>query len=347
LRTAAITAKVVSPQTISGEEFDSLSSRAGIYFSRARLEWIWEDARWLDMLAVVWYGERLAGLLPIAVCRAPQWPDPLYDVAGLTGDTRYTPSGTCLIAGHADVHGSMLFDTTLDECERRDVADRAVQSALEFARSRRLRCVALYTSAEETELTATLNSAGLRSRPAPSRHVIRWPEPTIDSYFASLSGVQRRHVRVDWRARDELGLEISTTDWESVIEPAAPLINESLVNHGYQSRSELVRMRLRRWNAVVGDSGFALYATAAGTCTGYVFCWRDGDRVTVHDPAFKHGSAPVDRASYLQLLIHGPLAACCDLGLSVLDLGIYADEPKRRRGAAEERVDHWVQQEEW
>jgi hypothetical protein len=35
-----------------------------------------------------------------------------------------------------------------------------------------------------------------------------------------------------------------------------------------------------------------------------------------------------------------------DLGLSVLDLGIYADELKRLRGAAEERIEHWVQHEE-
>jgi predicted N-acyltransferase len=347
LRTAAITAEVVSPHTISGEEVDSLSSRAGIHFSRARLEWLWEDARWLDMLAAVRCGGRLAGLLPIAVCRAPEWYDPLYDVSELTGDARLTPSGTCLIAGRGDVRGSMLFDPDLDQRERREVADRAVQAALHFARRRRLRCAALYVSAVETELSAMLGSAGLTPRPAPSRHVIRWPEPTIDSYFASLSAVQRKNVRGDWRTRDKLGLEICRTSWESVIEPAAPMINYTLVNHGYQSRHELVSMRLRRWSALVGDNGFALYATAAGKCTGYAFCWRDGDRVNVHDTAFNHGSGPADRASYLQLLIHGPVTACCELGLSKLDLGIYADEPKRLRGAAEERIDHWVQQEDW
>jgi hypothetical protein len=341
-----MTVDIVSTETISREEFEGLSSRAGMYFRRARLEWLWEDARWLDMLAAVRIGGRLAGLLPIAVCRTPQWSDPLYDVAGLTGEARFAPSGTCLIGGRADVHGSMLFDAALDQCERRAVAEGAVRSALGFARSQSLRGVALYISAEETELSAALDNAGLIPRPAPSRLIIRWPEPTIDSYFGILSGVQRKNVRGDWRARDKLGLEISTTDWKSVMELAAPLINDSLINHGYQSRSELVRMRLRRWNAVVGDSGFALCATAAGTCTGYAFCWSDCDRVAVHDVAFKHGSTAIDRASYLQLLIHGPLAACCDLGLSVLDLGIYVDELKRLRGAAEERIHHWVQQEE-
>jgi hypothetical protein len=318
-----------------------------MYFRRARLGWLWEDARWLDKLVAVRLGGRLAGLLPIAVGRAPQWSDPLYDVAALTGDPSYTPPGTCLLGGRADVHGSMLFDPAVDGRDRRTVAESAVRSALGFAHGQGLRCAALYVAAEETELSAALNDAGLVPRAAPNRLIVRWPEPTVDSYFATLSAVQRKNVRGDWRAREKLGLEIGITDWESVMAPAAPLINDSLVNHGYQSRSELVRMRLRRWKTVVGDSGFALYTTAEGTPTGYAFCWRDGDRVTVHDVAFKHGSTPVDRASYLQLLIHGPLRSCCEMGLSVLDLGIYVDELKRLRGAAEERIDHWLEQEEW
>jgi len=316
-----------------------------MYVSRSRLQWLWEDPRWLDLMAAVRYGDTLVGLLPIAVCRAPRWYDPLYDVSELTGDPGYAPSGTCLIGGRADLRASMLFDPALDHGERREVADRAVHSAMEFARAQSRRCVALYLPAEEAELSAALSDAGMTPRPAPGRHVIRWPEPTLDSYLASLTRSHRGIVRADWRIRDNLGLETKVTDWESVIAPAAPLISISLVNHGYASRSELVAMRLRRWHQVVGDRGFALCAIASGKCTGYAFCWHDGDRVIVADVAFAHGSAEVDRASYLELMIYGPLAACCDLGASVLDLGIYASEPKRLRGAAQEPQDQWVQQD--
>jgi hypothetical protein len=346
LLTAAVTVDIVPPDSISGEGFDKLSSRAGMYFRRSRFEWLWEDPRWLDVLAAVRYGGRLAGLLPIAVCRAPRWDNPLYDVAELTGQARYEPAGTCLIGGRADVRGSMLFDPALDRRERHAAAECAVRAAREFARKQGRRCAALYIPAEETELSAALSGAGMTPTPAPGRHVIRWPEPTLESYLAFLSRSHREIVRADWRTRDNLGLEVKTADWESAIEPAAPLINISLVNHGYPSRSELVRMRLRRWNAVIGDSAFALCAMAAGTCTGYAFCWRDGDRIIVHDVAFERGSSAIAHASYLDLLVYGPLAVCCDLGLSVLDLGIYSDAPKRLRGAAEEQVNQWVQREE-
>jgi hypothetical protein len=344
LLSATMTVEIVVPSSVPPEEFDRLSSRAGIFFRRGRLDWLREDPRWLDLLAAVRCGDRLVGLLPIAVCRATRWYDPLYDPPALTGEARYAPSGTCLIGGRADLHASMLFDPALDQSQRYEAAEHAVDSAQEWARKEGRRCVALYVAAEEAELGMALSGAGMTSRPAPGRHVIRWPEPTLGSYLASLTRTRRRNVRADWRTRDNLGLETKVTDWESVIAPAAPLINVTLVNHGYASRSELVRMRLRRWNEVIGDSGFALCAMASGRCTGYAFCWQDGNRVTVQDVAFERGSAAVHRASYLELLIYGPLAVCCDVGANVLDLGIYASEPKRLRGAVEEPLHLWVRQ---
>jgi hypothetical protein len=341
---AAVTVEIVTPGSLPADAAKSLSSRAGMLFSRPRLDWLWEDTRWTDLLVSVRVAGRLAGLLPLSVSRVPRWTDTMYDIIELTGDQRFAPSATCLIAGHADIRGSMLLDFTLPAAELHRVAEHAIRAALDFAGEQRCRCAAMYVADEEAELSAALDGAGMICLPAPGRNVIRWREPTLDSYLHMLSGSHRAIVRREWRKRAALGLEAMELDWECAIDAAAPLINEIQIRHGYASHTELVRRRLRRWGAVLGDRGFALRGEAAGRCTGYGFGWRDEGRITVSELAFQPGSpAEIDHATYLNLMIYTPLAICCRHGITALDLGIYADKPKRLRGAAAEPSHHWVQ----
>lgn len=347
LPSAALTAEIVTPGSVPGYAFDNLSSRAGVFFTKPRLEWVWEDARWADWLVAVRSGDRLVGLLPLSACRVPNWYDRLYDVSELAGDERLEPARTCLIGGRADILGSILLDFTLAADELRQVAGCAVGEALKFARIEQRRCVGLYIPEAEDELSFALAGAGMAARAAPERNVIRWPEPTLDAYLGVLKRSHREVVRRDWRKRTALGLEVTAADWDRSIDAAVPLINDIQLKHGQASHCELVRRRLRRWGSVVGNNGFALCGRAAGKCAGYAFGWYDRDRITMYELAFSPGSSSeVDHAAYLNLMIYIPLAMCCQRNISTLDLGIYADEPKRLRGAVGERAYHWVEPDE-
>jgi hypothetical protein len=344
LTSAALTAEIVAPGSLPGDAFDNLSSRAGVFFTKPRLEWVWEDARWADWLVAVWSEGRLAGLLPLSACRVPNWYDRLYDVSELTGDERLEPARTCLIGGRADILGSILLDFTRPADELRQVAGCAVREALNFAHKEQRRCAALYIPEAEDELSSALDGVGMAACAAPERNVIKWPEPTVDAYLGMLKRSHREVVRRDWRKRTALGLEVTAVDWETSIDAASPLINDIQLKHGQASHSELVRRRLLRWCSVVGNDGFALRGWAAGKCTGYAFGWYDRDRITMYELAFSPGSSSeVDHATYLNLMIYTPLAMCCQRNISTLDLGIYADGPKRLRGAAGERSYHWVE----
>lgn len=341
-----MTTEILLPEDLRPCELDSLSSRAGIFFARPRLAWIWEDRRWTDLLVTVRRGGILIGLLPASVSRLPAWPDELYDVNKAAGEADYEPLSTCLVGGRGDIRGSMLFGLALSGRERFAVADRAVELAADHARASGQRCAGLYISACETELSAALRRAGMRPLPAPARSVIRWPEPTIQSYLAHLSASHRAIVRRDWRKRDSLGVTSVPDEWDSVAPKAAPFIADVLRRHGYQTHPRLVLMRLRRWGALVGDRGFALRARAVGKDSGYAFGWHEPGVVTMYEVGLALDSSPLSRAAYMELLIYGPIAMACARGTSTLDLGIFADEPKRLRGATVEQSFHWTAQAE-
>jgi hypothetical protein len=337
-----LTARVVKVSDISVVEVDSLSSQAGMFFQRSRLEWAWEDARWDDWLVAVRQSGRLVGLLPLSAPRLARWPDQLYDIGALTDDWRYQPGSTCVLGGRTDVRASILLDGTLSRHARELAAVRAVAAALDFARARGLHCAAAYVAADEEEFSAGLAEAGLKARPAPQRSVIRWPEPTITSYLAHLPASHREIVRRDWRKRDALGVNSSTVGWIDAIAPAAPLISAVLEKHGFQTHPKLVAIRLRRWLAILGHRAFALKTEDAGGSTGYVFGWHDRGCTIVYELGFQRISKALDPLTYLELLVYGPLAAACGQGASVLDLGLYANEPKRLRGAIGQSVYHWA-----
>jgi len=342
LPSSDVTAEVVQPGHVPPHLVDALSSRAGLFASRPQLEWLWEDSRWADRLVAVSQAGRLVGLLPLSISRLPNWPDQLHDVSKAADEADCTASDTYLLGGRGDIRGSILLDFSLGERERCLVASQAVQVALHVARADRRHCAALYVPAEETELSAALRTAGLTPRPAPARSVIRWPAATLDSYLAFLAGSHREIVRRDWRRRDAMGLSATSVRWDQAIEPAAPLITAILAKHGYQTHAKLVAMRLRRWGTILGPNGFALRADAAGECLGYAFGWCDSNATIVYEVGLQFDGSALSRAAYLELLIYGPLTASCDRGLRVLDLGMFANEPKRLRGASHEPACHWI-----
>lgn len=235
---ADLAADVVKAGDLGAAEVDSLSSQAGMFFQRGRLEWAWDDARWDDWLVAVRQSGRLVGLLPVSAPRLPCWPDELYDLSALTDDSRYEPGSTCVLGGRTDVRASILLDADLGLRHRELAAIRAVTVALEFARARGLRCAAAYVPASETELSCALAEAGLTPRPAPGRSVIRWPEPTMTSYLAHLPASHRQIVRRDWRKRAALGLTSSAVAWTEVITCAAPLICAALQAHGFATHPD-------------------------------------------------------------------------------------------------------------
>jgi hypothetical protein len=85
-----------------------------------------------------------------------------------------------------------------------------------------------------------------------------------------------------------------------------------------------------------------LRADVAGECSGYSFGWSDGGTITMYEVGYHRGYSAASQATYLELLIYGPMAMSCDRGISVLDLGMFSDKPKRLRGATAEPVFHWV-----
>jgi hypothetical protein len=342
-RAAELTVGVVSAGDISTVEVDSLTSAAGMFFQRSRLEWAWEDSRWDDWLVAVRRSGRLVGLLPLSAPRLSRWPDELYNIGELTGDLAFQPRTTCVLGGRTDVRASILLDGSLSSHGRELAAVRAVAAALEFARARGLRCAAAYVPACEEEFSAGLAQAGLKPRPAPRRSLIRWPEPTTTSYLAHLPASHREIVRRDWRKRDALGVTSSAVGWKDAIAPGAPLISAVLEKHGFQTHPTLVAMRLRRWLAILGDRAFALKTQGPGGCTGYVFGWHDRGRTVVYELGFQRNSKALDAITYAELLVYGPLAAACGQGISVLELGLYANEPKRLRGAIGQPVYHWAE----
>lgn len=341
---ADLAADVLKAGDLSAAEVDSLSSRAGMFFKRGRLEWAWADARWDDWLVAVRQCGRLVGLLPVSAPRLPCWPDELYDISALTGDPRYEPASTCVLGGRTDVRASILLDADLSAPQRALAAVRAVAAALEFGQARGLRGAAAYVPASEEELSRALAEAGLTPYPAPRRLVIRWPEPTMTSYLAHLPASHRQIVRRDWRKRDALGLTSSAVAWTEVIACAAPLICSALEAHGFATHPTLVAMRLRRWLAIAGDRAFALRTEVGGDGTGYVFGWHDQGATIVYELGFQRISKALDAVTYAELLVYGPLAVACDQGASMLDLGMYANEPKRLRGAVGHPVYHWAYQ---
>jgi hypothetical protein len=337
-----MTAEIILPENLRPDELENLSSRAGIFFTRSRLEWIWEDPRWTDFMVGVRNVHGLAGLLPVSVPRLAGWPDRMYDVSEITGAPGYEAQATCLVGGRADARGSMLFGRALGSEDRGLVADCAVGTLMELARERRQRCAGLYISAREAELSAALRRARMRAHPAPARSVIRWPEPTIEAYLDHLTGSHRAIVRRDWRKREALGLSCVPGAWDDLADEAAPAIASILGKHGYQSHPRLVRMRLRRWGAIAGNRQFALRAETADTAAGYAFGWHDQDVTMMYEVGFAQDRSPLSRAAYLELLVYGPVAAACARGISALDLGMFAAEPKRLRGAIAEPVFHWT-----
>src|SRR5690348_13591797 len=160
---AGMTAEIIHPENLGPHELGNLSSREGIFFTRSRLDWMWEDPRWADFVIAVRNAHGLAGLLPVAVPRLAGWPDRMYDVGEVTGSADYEAPATCLLGGRADARGSMLFGHTLSGDDRYLVADCAVGALMELARERRQRCAGLYLSAREAELSAALRRAGMRS----------------------------------------------------------------------------------------------------------------------------------------------------------------------------------------
>ncbi|MDQ2813597.1 MAG: hypothetical protein M3Z75_17455 [Actinomycetota bacterium] len=338
----AMAAEIILAENLQLYELESLSSRAGIFFARSRLEWMWEDPRWTDFVVAVRNAYGLAGLLPVSMSRLAGWPDRLYDVSEVTGVAGYAAPVTCLLGGRADACGSMLFGRALTGEGRHLAADCAVGMLMELARERRLRCAGLYISAREAELSAALRRARMRAHPAPARSFIRWPEPTTESYLDHLTGSHRAIVRRDWRKRDALGLRCVPGAWHELSDEAAPAIASILVKHGYQSHPRLVRMRLRRWGAVAGDHGFALRAETAGTAAGYAFGWHDQNVTTMYEVGIAQDRSPLSQAAYLELLVYGPVAAACARGISALDLGMFAAEPKRLRGAIAQPIFHWT-----
>lgn len=337
-----MTAEITLPENLGPYELGNLSSREGIFFTRSRLEWMWEDPRWADFVVAVRNAHGLAGLLPVSVPRLAEWPDRLYDVSKVTGSAGYEAPATCLLGGRADARGSMLFGRALSGDERYLVADCAVGALMELARDRRQRCAGLYISVREAELSGALRRAGMRAYPAPARSVIRWPEPTVEAFLDHLTGSHRAVVRRDWRKREALGLSCVPGAWDDLADEAAPAIASILGKHGYQSHPRLVRMRLGRWGVIAGDRGFALRAGTASTAIGYAFGWHDQDVTTMYEVGFAQDRSPLSRAAYLELLVYGPVAAACAGGISALDLGMFAAEPKRLRGATAEPAFHWT-----
>jgi hypothetical protein len=336
-------AEITRADEIPAEDYELLSSRAGMFFNRCRLEWAWEDIRWDNVLVAVRRSATLVGLLPLSIPRIGRWPDSAYDVSTLTGDRHLDADNVCLMGGSSDVRASILLHNRLSPHDRKLVALAAVEASQQFGRAKNLRCAAVYVPTEEEELSSALAETGMKPHPAPSRSVIRWSQPTLDSYLRGLSASHREIVRRDWRKRQALGLRTETMDWQDAIEPAAPLIDAVLKKHEFQSHSKLVAMRLSRWQSILGHRSFAMCTEAAGRILGYSFGWHDEHRTTVYEVGFDQDSTDLSHLSYLDLMVYGPIEVACNNGITALDLGFYATEPKRLRGAAGEPVNHWIQ----
>jgi hypothetical protein len=334
--------EVTLPAEVRPHQFDALSSRGGISLSRRRLEWLWKDSRWTDLLITVRNHGKLVGVLPCSFPRIPIWPDEEYNIGNLIAGQDYAPASACLLGGRCDVRASMLFDPGVPGPQRRLVAVCAVEAAASFAESNLRRCAALYVSAEEAELSAALRASGMTPYPAPPRSVIRWAAPTVDSYLGSLKASHRQVVRRDWRLRGSLGLRTTMVGWHDAVDDAAPLISEVLTRHGHQSHPSLVSMRLNRLGSILGKDGFALRSAAGGEALGYAFGWYERDQVTMYEIGVRPDPSPLHRCSYYDLLVHAPVAAACARGITALDLGLFAVTPKRLRGAVPEPMQHWT-----
>jgi len=338
----SLRSEITLPAQVPPHQFDALSSRGGVSLSRRRLEWLWKDSRWTDLLITVKRHGKLVGVLPCSFPRIPTWPDQEYNVGNLIAGQDCAPASACLLGGRCDARASMLFDPAVPDRQRRLVAACAVETGANFAESAFRRCAALYVSAEETELSAALRASRMTPHPAPPRCVIRWPAPTVDSYLDSLKASHRQVVRRDWRLRGALGLQTTMVGWHESVDDAAPMICDVLIKHGRESHPRLVSMRLNRLGRILGKDGFALRSSAGDKALGYAFGWYERDKVTMYEIGVRPGPAPLHRCSYYDLLVHAPVAAACARGITTLDLGLFAVTPKRLRGAVPELMQHWT-----
>jgi hypothetical protein len=128
LQNSDVSVEILLPEDIPAQEFQALSSRAGLIFARSHLKWAWEDPQWTELLAAVRKADNLVGRLPISLSRTSAWPHKLYEVNDLTGEAGYGPSSICFLGGHEDIRSSMLFDSSLNAHERYLIASGAIHA---------------------------------------------------------------------------------------------------------------------------------------------------------------------------------------------------------------------------
>ncbi|CRK61879.1 hypothetical protein [Alloactinosynnema sp. L-07] len=239
------------------------------------------------------------------------------------------------VGGVIDLVAGTATAVDLDPAERDAVRTALVARARQVAEESGLTPVSLYV--RDAEIAAF--TAGRRPAARVAGVSVIAVPGTDEEFLAGLSSNQRRTVLKDRAHTAALGLRVTTTPAAELMADrgaaaaAVELIMDVKRRHGVTEHPRLAKMRLGEWAGRPDGERVAFAVEADGEPLAVTFACALGGRLEIYET----GMADVGQhkhEAYIESLVQAPLRYALAAGLTEIDLGLDAETPKTRRGAA-------------